>query len=316
MGSFNGDLTVTIFDKPRSIKTISGTNQVFNMQDNVIYKGRATVVNGKFSFTFITPKDIYYFNGKGKISSYAQAPTTDAAGADTTFVIGGYSDNPVISNNPPIVRPFINDSLFKPGGITGSNTSLYVILNDETGINVSGNFVGHDLTAVLDGNLEQPYNLNDFYETAPNTYQTGYVNFPLKGLANGKHNLKVTAWDVNDNTGSGQVDFVVIDGRLVDIQNLGNYPNPFTHVTHFVFEHNHPFEQLMVQIEIYNTAGGLVKNIAETFTPQGSWSNDITWDGADNNGAKLPSGVYVYRLNVTSDRGFVSSAYQKLVIVR
>jgi flagellar hook assembly protein FlgD len=71
-----------------------------------------------------------------------------------------------------------------------------------------------------------------------------------------------------------------------------------------------------VQIEIYNTAGALVRNIEDSFTPEGSWSNDITWDGTDNSGVPLASGIYVYRLNVTSDRGFVSSAYQKLVIVR
>lgn len=316
LSGFNGDLTVTIFDKPRNIETISGTNNIFQMQDNTIYKGKVTVANGQFSFRFITPKDIYYFFGKGKISMYAQNGITDAAGADTSVVIGGFSDNPVLSTNPPLVRPFINDSLFRNGGITGSNTSLFVILNDETGINVSGNAVGHDLLAVLDGNAEQPYILNDFYETAPNTYQTGYVNFPVTGLADGKHNIKVTAWDVNDNTGSGEVDFTVVDGNIVDIRNLANYPNPFNDLTHFVFEHNHPLEQLKVQIEIYNTAGELVKNISQEFTPEGSWSNDITWDGTDNHGGRLASGVYVYRLNITTDRGFVSSAYQKLVIVR
>ena len=313
---FSGDLTVTIYDKPRNIETISGTNNIFQMQDNTIYKGRVTVTNGEFSFRFITPRDIYYFFGKGKISTYAQNGITDAAGADTGFVIGGFSDNPVSNTNAPIVRPYINDSLFRNGGITGATTSLFVILNDETGINVSGNDVGHDMVGILDGNLEQPYLLNDFYETAPNTYQVGYVNFPISGLSDGKHSIKVTAWDVNDNTGTGEVDFTVVAGNVVDIKNLGNYPNPFNNFTHFVFEHNHPLEELKVQIEIYNTSGELVRNINQEFTPEGSWSNDITWDGTDDHGAQLASGVYVYRLNITTDRGFISSAYQKLVIVR
>ena len=71
-----------------------------------------------------------------------------------------------------------------------------------------------------------------------------------------------------------------------------------------------------MKIEIYNTSGGLVKGINTSFLAEGSWSNDIVWDGTDDNGVKLPSGIYVYRLSVTTDRGFVSSAYQKLVIVR
>ena len=206
--------------------------------------------------------------------------------------------------------------MFLNGGITGSNTSLYVSLFDSTGINVSGNNLGHDLTAILDGNVEQPYILNDYYETFPNTYQRGFVSFPINGLSDGRHTIKVRAWDVNDNTGEGSVDFMVIDGSVVDIQNLMNYPNPFGNTTHFVFEHNHPDEQLEVTISIYNVSGSLVKTIKETFTPSGSRSNEITWDGTGDNGGRLASGVYVYRLNIATETGFKSSAYQKLVIVR
>lgn len=316
LNDFNGILSVSFFDKPRTITTITGTNLSFQLQDNLVYKGKVSVVNGHYSYTFIAPKDINYYMGTGKISNYAHNGITDAAGVDTGLAIGGYSDNPVTSNVPPIVKPYINDSLFLNGGITGSNTSLYVSLFSETGINVSGSKLGHDLTAVLDGNIEQPYILNDYYETAPNTYQRGFVNFPINGLANGKHTITVKAWDVNNNFGVGSVDFVVLDGKIISIENLSNYPNPFTNETHFVFEHNHPEEELDVKINIYNTAGALVKNIEQIFTPSGSRTNEIVWDGTDNQGNRLPSGVYVYRLMITTDKGFKSTAYQKLVIAR
>ena len=316
MSNFNGILYVSFFDKPRSITTISGCSEVYNMQDNIIYKGRVTVTNGKFTFTFIAPKDINYSFGAGKISMYSDNGVTDAAGNNIKFAVGGYSDHPVISTDTPIVKPYINDSLFLNGGITGSNTSLFVSLFDKTGINVSGTNIGHDLTAILDGSIDAPYILNDYYETAPNTYQRGYVTFAISGLADGPHNIKVRAWDVNDNTGTGTVDFIVVDGQVMDIAQLGNYPNPFSNSTHFVFEHNHPFEQLDVQIEIYNISGALVKNIKDNITTTDSRTVDITWDGTDNGGNRLASGVYVYRLNISTDKGYRSSAYQKLVIVR
>src|SRR6202000_424176 len=107
------------------------------------------------------------------------------------------------------------------------------------------------------------YILNDYYQTEPNTYQRGHVSFPVTGLADGRHSIRVKAWDVNDNTGEGAVDFIVVQGQVVDIQQLGNYPNPFNNTTNFVFEHNHPEEQLDIEIEIYNMAGALVKNIKE-----------------------------------------------------
>ncbi len=316
LNGFNGIMSVSFYDKPRTVSTISGINATFKLQDNLVYKGRVSVTNGIFSYTFITPKDINYYYGTGKISNYAHNGITDAAGVDTGITVGGYSDNPVISDVAPIVRPYINDSLFHNGGITGTNTSLYVALYSETGINVSGNKLGHDLTAVLDGNIEQPYILNDYYETAPNTYQRGSLNFPINGIANGKHTLKVKAWDVNNNSGEGSVDFIVLDGKIMGIENLMNYPNPFNNQTHFVFEHNHPEEILDVKISIYNTTGALVKNIEQTFTPTGSRSNEIIWDGTDNQNIRLPSGIYVYRLMISTDKGYKSTAYQKLVIIR
>lgn len=316
LSNFNGMLNVSFFDKPRTLTTITAVNKTFKLQDNLVYKGKVSVTNGKFSYTFIAPKDINYYMGTAKISHYAHNGVYDAAGVDTNISVGGYSDNPVISDEPPVVKPYINDSLFQNGGITGTNTSLFVSLYSKTGINVSGNKLGHDMVGILDGNIEQPYILNDYYETAPNTYQYGTVSFPINGLANGKHSIRVKAWDVNNNSGEGTVDFIVIDGKIMSIENLMNYPNPFSNLTHFVFEHNHPEEQLEVKINIYNTAGSLVKSIDQTFTPSGSRTGEITWDGTDNSGALLADGMYVYRILISTEKGYRSSAYQKLVIVR
>jgi len=316
MSGFNGTAYVAFYDKPRNIITISGCYETYALQDNIVYKGRVTVTNGVFSFSFIAPRDLNYDFGAGKISLYADNGATDAAGNNNAVIVGGYSDHPVLSSEPPIVKAYLNDTLFRNGGITGSSTSLYATFYDKTGINVSGTNIGHDLTAVLDDNVDAPYILNNYYETAPNTYQYGYVSFAISGLTDGRHSLKVRAWDVNDNVGEGTVDFVVVNGKVTDIEQLGNYPNPFSGTTHFVFEHNHPFEQVVAEIEIYNVAGALVKNIKSDFTTTDSRTIDITWDGADNQGRRLPSGVYVYRLNLTADGKYKSSAYQKLVIVR
>lgn len=317
MTDFNGRLSVTFFDKPHTVNVVTYfAPKSFKVNNSIIYKGKATVTNGEFSFSFIAPKDINYEIGKGKISLYGENGETDGAGFDTTYKVGGYSDNPVIENNPPIVMPYIGDTLFISGGITGPNTLLYVKLKDETGINVSGNGVGHDLIAVLDDNIESPYVLNDYYETDPNTYKTGFVSYPLYNLPEGKHRLTVKAWDVNNNSGTGYVDFEVVNGNVVKVQHLLNYPNPFRDVTHFVFEHNHPDETLNTEINIYNTSGVPVRNLKESFLATGSRSNEIVWDGTDNNGAKLPAGVYLYRVKIATEKGIQTLAYQKIVLLR
>jgi hypothetical protein len=316
LNDFNGRVYVTIYDKVKVATTMTGPTRTFKVQNNIIYKGKATVTNGLFSFNFIAPKDINYELGKGKISYYAENGLTDAAGSDTMLRIGNSSEYVEVDEQGPVVKPFMNDSLFKDGGLTGSNSVLYVQLFDESGINVSGNGIGHDLTAVLDDDVANPYILNDYYETAPNDYKRGFVFFPISGLSEGKHTLKVKAWDMHNNSGEGIVHFEVAGGNVVKIQNLMNYPNPFGDKTHFVFEHNHPGDNLKVQINIYSTAGYAVRTIEQNFTPGGSRSNEIVWDGTDNNGAKLPAGLYVYRLNLVTEKGIEATAYQKLVFIR
>ncbi len=317
LSDFNGNVYITIYDKPKNVATKSPQPiPFFQTQSNIIYKGKVTVSSGKFSFLFIAPKDLNYDFGKGKISYYAENGITDAAGGDTTVTIGGFSDNPIEDDNAPIVKPFINDTLFRDGGITGSNTLLYVQLNDESGINVSGNSVGHDLVAILDEEVQNPFLLNDYYETATNDFTRGYVFFPIKNLSEGRHSLRVKAWDINNNSGEGTVNFEVVNGNVMQVRNLMNYPNPFADNTRFVFEHNHPEEALNVQINIYNTSGGLVRSLTKDYTPGGSRSNEIMWDGTGDNGSKLPSGMYVYRMIINTDKGNKATAYQKLVIIR
>ncbi len=319
MSGFNGRVYVTIYDKPRviSLKTKEfGTPRTYQVRSNIVYKGITTAQNGAFSFSFVAPKDLNYEYGAGRISYYAENGATDAAGTDTALKVGGFSDQPVAENNPPSVRPYMNDSLFRNGGLTGSNTVLYVVLEDETGINVSGNAVGHDMTAVLDGAVQDPFVLNDYYETAPNTYRRGFVRFPVTGLSDGTHSLRVKAWDVNNNSGEGTVNFEVAGGAVTRVQSLMCYPNPFRNQTRFVWEHNHSDQVVRAEIHIFSTAGTMVRRIAQDFTPTGSRTAEVTWDGTADGGSALPPGVYLYRLVFTGPAGVSASAYEKVVLLR
>ena len=74
LSNFNGTIYSTVFDKEVVKNTLgqeSCTPMPYRDQNNIIYKGAASVVDGKFSFSFIVPKDIAYNYGAGKISYYA-----------------------------------------------------------------------------------------------------------------------------------------------------------------------------------------------------------------------------------------------------
>lgn len=143
------------------------------MQNNALYKGKATVKNGKFTFTFVVPKDINYDIAKGKISYYANNETEDASGYDASIYVGGSTTNPNTDNAGPIIKPYLNDEKFANGGITTANSTLLVKLFDDNGINYTGNSIGHDITAKLDGNAQTTYVLNNFLK--PNWMTTEQV---------------------------------------------------------------------------------------------------------------------------------------------
>jgi hypothetical protein len=319
LSNFNGTATVLILDKPRKVQLVTketNASRIYYSQNTIIYKGQATVLNGHFSIEFILPKDLDITPGKTRILYYAQSSTEDAAGCDTNYVLGNFSTVPIVDDDKPIVRPFMNDSLFRNGAITNPNSILYVKLSDASGINVSGNGVGHDCIAILDEDEQHPFVLNDYYETETGTYKKGIIRFPMKNLALGMHHIKVKAWDINNNSGEGQVAFKVVDGSETELGNVFNYPNPFNDATTFSFEHNHPNENLEVQIDIYSATGQLVHTIKEKVDATGSRTASIVWDTKSSFGVSVESGLYVYRVQITTENGQSAMAYQKLIIVR
>lgn len=71
----------------------------------------------------------------------------------------------------------------------------------------------------------------------------------------------------------------------------GNYPNPFnptTLINFSVAEHGH------VSIEVYNIKGEKVSTLRNNEMDAGNYS--VTWNGIDDNGRSVSSGVYFYKM--------------------
>ena len=272
--------------------------------------------NGYFSFEFIVPKDINYSFGKGKISLYAENGSFDAAGFDTSFIVGGIDTNAPVDNQGPEVQLFLNDENFVNGGITSSSPLLIVKASDEFWINTVGNGVGHDLTLILDGNTASPIVLNDYYVADLDSYQSGEIQYNLRDLSAGQHTAEVKIWDANNNSSLARIEFTVNDAAEVTIDRVLNYPNPFTTKTTFFFEHNQSCSSLNTQIQIYTVSGRLVRTINQEVPTAGFRIEGIDWDGRDDFGDQLAKGVYVYRVSVELPEGGKAEKMEKLVLLR
>lgn len=318
LSQMNGTIYITIFDKMATVQTVNThpfTTPEFQVQNSIIARIKGKVVNGQFTAHFIVPKDINFNFGHGKISYYAHDEQIDANGMDDEITVGGFNPEAEDDNQAPLVEAFIDNDKFKQGGITGPNPLLFVKLFDENGINVSGNAPGHDLIAILDGDVQNPFVMNDYYQTEENDYQKGYVYFPLSNLSEGEHVVRVKAWDTYNNSGEGEVRFVVKNTEKGFIDDLYNYPNPVTDITHFHFQHNQKGVEMEVTLQIFNTSGALMHTIQKEMTPEGN-SSELTWDASGADGGKLAKGVYPYRLIIKTEKGIRAVAYQKLVLLR
>jgi hypothetical protein len=76
-----------------------------------------------------------------------------------------------------------------------------------------------------------------------------------------------------------------------DNQLLQNHPNPFNPQTTIAFS---IAERANVRLAIYNINGALVRTLVNETRAAGAY--DVAWDGRDQTGKQVASGVYFYRL--------------------
>jgi hypothetical protein len=316
VSDFNGTLYPSVFDKSVTLKTLAndgGSEYSFRLRKNLLYKGKVNVESGNFSFTFIVPKDIAYRFDSGKISYYATDGTRDAGGHYDDLIIGGSVEEQASDNTGPEISLYMNDLRFRDGGVTGQNARLLAIVSDESGINTIGNGIGHDITAILDGNTSEPYILNEFYESDYDTFKSGYIWFPFSMLSVGKHTVTVKVWDVFNNSSEAEINFEVYSSGEFVISDIYNFPNPFSQFTDIVFEHNQQGVEFATRAEIYSLSGQLIRVIEQTDPQNGSVSIPIRWDGMGQNGSPVAPGVYLYNLIVRTSNGLNAQASGKLI---
>jgi hypothetical protein len=70
-----------------------------------------------------------------------------------------------------------------------------------------------------------------------------------------------------------------------------NYPNPFNPSTSIGFILNRTGD---VQLEIFNILGQKVRTLVDAYRKAGAYR--VVWDGCDDSGLRVGSGVYIYRL--------------------
>ncbi len=122
----------------------------------------------------------------------------------------------------------------------------------------------------------------------------------------GMHNTKFTV-DVLRKSIAILTGVEISDPNIPNTYELGqNYPNPFNPSTEIKF--SVPKGE-RVRIAVYNSIGKLVRVLVDDNLMPGSYR--VTWNGEDNRGQKVSSGVYLYRMETPSFQ-----ATKKMVLLK
>ena len=174
--------------------------------------------------------------------------------------------------------------------------------------------MGHNMQLIIDGKATEAYTLNEYFTYDFGTYTSGSVGFTLPMLEPGPHKLMFRAWDSMNNPSTVQLDFNVVKGLKPTIFNVSATRNPASTSTTFIINHNFGGSNLNVNLDVYDLNGRLLWSHSESGASEiGSYS--VEWNLTQNNGYRLPTGVYLYRARVSCDGSGATSKAKKLVVI-
>lgn len=284
----------------------------YRVQNDRLFNGTLSVQNAQFNAEFIIPEDISYSDTTGRILVYAHSTNglSDAIGSFERIRFNGVNPNPNEDSEGPKMDVYLNDQQFVNGALVNDQPTLIVDIFDESGINTTGNGIGHEIIATIDTEPETRIVLNDYYQSEIDSYQEGRIEYPVESLPEGDYQMQVEAWDVYNNPAQQGIQFTVADSQELSVRNVFNYPNPMHKATEFVFEHNQPGQLLYVEIRIFTLSGRPVDLLKKQLVTGGTLGR-IPWDGRVQ-GKKLATGTYLYHIRIKADTPMGTQQFEKI----
>lgn len=137
---------------------------------------------------------------------------------------------------------------------------------------------------------------------APNSNSYASTATPVR-VANISNSSSIMSADLYVQTSTGVNDF---SNRPAIFELAQNYPNPFNPSTTISYTLS---KSGRVELEIFNLLGARVKSFV--FADQKAGGHSVQWDGNDNSGRPVSSGLYLYRLKTDNE-----SITKKMTLIR
>jgi hypothetical protein len=263
----SGWIQLVVFDQPKQKSTLANIASSMvtpvSLQEDVVYKGLAKIINGKFSIEFVLPKEVIALTSGIKMECYANNGVNDAWWSTNQVFVkpsGLMTSNDTLG---PSFNAFIRNTAFeKNKSWTLGNEPLYIYLKDTSGIQSSGNVLGHDIELFID-NETTPYVLNQLYVSDVNTYQSGSIVFNLPLLKKGPHQMVLRAWDLIGNMSKDTLFFYTPDSTRIVANKSSIFPNPVNQNSKLSFDLSFIPNNDLVTISIADASGKVIQSVSK-----------------------------------------------------
>ena len=319
MTNFNGIVHTRLFDNKETIVCLNNAKATepftYTDRNGLLHESQDSVRAGVFTEEFIIPVDINFSGENGRFVFYAidMENGIEANGYNEDIPLGGMVDNTDFDKDGPQIYAYLNDEEFQNGGTVNATPLFVAQLTDASGISSSGNGIGHDLSLCIDGRSDLTYNINEYYTHEFGDFTKGMVAYNIPQLENGPHTLTFRAWDVLNNTSQTSLDFVVDDGLKTNIMRLMASQNPAITSTNFMVSVDLPGSECDFVIEVFDFSGRCIwRHEDSTSGENGIYT--VTWNLTNGAGAKVDTGIYLYRCRVRCGNSNWTSKTQKIMV--
>lgn len=322
--NFTGIIKPTVFDCEESVTTLdndkTGSPFTYKDRNKILFTGKDSIRNGLFTFKFTIPKDMSYSFKSGRINLYGvDAKGNEAQGYFEKFLLGGTNPNATVDvDGPTISKMYLNSESFVNGDIVNETPVLGVELQDNSGLNVSGTGIGHDLLLMVDNLPQSTYVLNGYYEANSGSATSGKVSYVLPELSEGAHSLFFRAWDIQNNSSSKTINCVVKKGhapRIFDLYTKNIVKQTAANVK-FMLRHDRPNTNVTIKISVFNLSGVEVWSHSESGLADLTEAFPIDWNLKTNSGAIITPGMYLYRATIYTDSAQETTLTKKLFVIQ
>lgn len=239
-----------------------------------------------------TPEDVFVVWYASDSSLCFRLPITSVDSLKTFPIdrTGYYVFAKSMETSEPQIQVNLNARTLLSGGYVSRNSEYSVMVSDNYGVHP----MEYTWSVLLDDQEISEENIS--VTGGADLREFGY-NFKLDIDEGEDHHLKVTASDLMGNVSETE-EYILKYSSEAQLMDYGNFPNPFTVQTTFIYELTEQFDDL--QIKIYTLSGQKIFTMSEqenavTDLPLYNVGyHEVPWNGKDIFGNSVANGVYFY----------------------